>query len=191
MRQESQMRNLGGDKKHGGRVWASRYAGSTADAGGCLHRKICVMLRYRQRVGLGRRTGSSRDISAGFDKMIKSAAIHGKVLNHRESSRAERLNPDCISTFEAAHVKLAGRLYPAGSMRNAIDHKGTHPANPFPAIGVERYRFLVPNDQSLVHDIEHLQKGCFLWDFIRLVIDERTGRFGVLLAPDFQRKVHL
>src|SRR6516162_9616403 len=134
MRQESQMRNLGGDKKHGGRVWASCHAGATADAGGCLHRKICVMLRYRQRVGLGRRTGSSRDISAGFDKMIKSAAIHGKVLNYRESARPERFNPDRVPAFELPHVKLAGGPCLARSMRNAVDDKGTHPANPFPAI---------------------------------------------------------
>src|SRR5215471_3835286 len=169
LRQEPQVGSLGGYKKHSGRVWASCHASAAADTSGCFHGKIRIMLGNWQRVGLGRRTGSSRDITTGFNDVVESAAIHREVLDYRESSRPERLNPDCISTFEPAHVKLAGRLHPARSMRNAVDHKGTHPANPFPAIRVERYWLFVTSDQSFVHDIQHLQKGRSLWNIIGLV----------------------
>ena len=91
LRQEPQVGSLGGYKKHSGRVWASRHASAAPDTSGCFHGKIRIMLGNRQRVGLGRRTGSSRDITTGFNDVIESAAIHREVLDYRESSRPERL----------------------------------------------------------------------------------------------------
>src|SRR5262245_23563860 len=42
LRQEPQVGNLGGNKKHSGRVWASRHASAAADTSGCFHGKIRI-----------------------------------------------------------------------------------------------------------------------------------------------------
>jgi hypothetical protein len=159
--QKPKVRNLSCDKKHRRRVWASRHTSAAADAGGCFHRKICVRLWYRRRIGVRCRPGSRRDISTRFDNAIKSVTIHSKILAQRKCRGSERFDPDRLSASEAAHIKLAGSLCRAQSMGNTVDHEGTHSANAFSAVGVERYWLFVTKDQSFIHDIEHLQKGGF------------------------------
>ena len=92
LRQEAEMGDFGGNEQHGRRIWASRHAGTASDAGGGLHGEIRYVFRYRQSIRFRRGPGSDHDVAAGFNDLIKGAAVDHEVFNWLERCRAS--NPD-------------------------------------------------------------------------------------------------
>src|SRR5262249_35927301 len=129
LRQQSQVRDLGGDKEHRRGVWTGGDAGPTADAGRRVHRLLLRRLRDRDGVAVGRPAGVDRHEAARLNDAVESTAIDDEVLDQRKGSRSPRLDVDLVAVLESAHVDLAGGGAALGTVRPAIDDQGAGAAN--------------------------------------------------------------
>ena len=151
------MTGLRADKEHGRTIWTGGGAGSAADAGGCVHRQVGNRLRYRERIGIGSGSAALRDKSSRLDDAIERVAVHGEVAHDRKGRRAKWLDGNDVAIVKLSHVKLAGRAA-ARTMRRAVDSKAACTADSLAAIVVEGYGFDILLNETLVDDIEHLEK---------------------------------
>jgi hypothetical protein len=72
----------------------------------------------------------------------------------------------------------------------AINRKRTRPANPLPAIRVERHGFAAAANEIFVQNIEHLEKRGFSGNVADFVIGKFAAGLRVALSPDFEFEVH-
>ena len=77
-----------------------------------------------------------------------------------------------------------------GSVRFAINGQGAGAANSFTTIRIERNRFFAADRQTLVNDVQHLEKRRVRRNISRFVIEEFALGIAVLLSPDFELEVH-
>src|SRR5438105_768515 len=75
-------------------------------------------------------------------------------------------------------------------MRDAIDHHTARPTNSLAAVVIEGNRLAALDNEPLVHDVEHLQKGHVRTDVSRRVGDERSFRVRRRLPPHMKREIH-
>ena len=76
------------------------------------------------------------------------------------------------AVFKTPHVNLAGRARMIGGMRFAVDRQRASAADAFATILIKRDRLLAPGRQTLIHDVEHLQKRRIWGNVRRFVLDE-------------------
>jgi hypothetical protein len=76
-------------------------------------------------------------------------------------------------------------------MRLAVDHHATHSTNPLPAIMIEGNRILALTDQTLVENVEHLEKRHLVRDVVHLIGLKASRRIGIRLPPNLEGDVHL
>ncbi len=145
----------------------------------------------RNCVSVRRATGVYGNKPTGLNDAVERAPIHNEIFNQRKCFCAPRLNRDSLPILEMSHVKLAGSRAALAAMRDSVDDERTHTANAFAAIRVERNRLLSALDQSLVHHVEHFQKGHIFEDIRCLVSFEAPGHPGILLPPNFESQIHL
>src|SRR5205814_1526854 len=89
---------------------------------------------------------------------IQRAAIDYQIFQQRERSHSKRLDCDRRAVAKLSHVKFAHRARMIGSVRFAVDRERAGAANTFAAIRVERDWFRSACDQSLIENVEHLEK---------------------------------
>ena len=120
--------------------------------------------------GILSRTGIDGDESTCLKYLVKSAAVHHKVLDDRETGASPRLDGDSVAVLELTHVKLAGSNLTVRSVRMAVDIERAHTAYTLAAVVIEGYRtgilatlvysnrVIALTYQLIVEDIEHLEK---------------------------------
>ena len=122
--------------------------------------------------------------------MIERASVNRKIADYRKRGRPERLDRDVFTVLELAHVELARGGTPLFAVRDTVDGEAARAANTFPAIAFERDGFLTLADQSLVDDIEHLEKRRVL-AYTNEVRLERARPPITILAPDLEREIQV
>jgi hypothetical protein len=95
-----------------------------------------------------------------------------------------------VAVLELPHVELADGGPLEAAVRDAVDHRGAHAADPLAAVVVERDGLLPLADQVLVDDVEHLEEGMVGGDVPRDVGLEPSGVARVPLPPHDQLQVH-
>ena len=73
------MGDFGGDKEHGGGVFASGDAGAAADALGGVHGFFAVGFGNGKGVCVWGTAGADGNVAAGLDNSIQRRAIHDQV----------------------------------------------------------------------------------------------------------------
>src|SRR5581483_8732569 len=137
LREQVEMRSLGGDKKHGRGILAHRDAGAASNASGRIHRAVGNRFPNRQRIAVRGSPGVDRNESARLDDTIEGVAVSDQVFDNREGFGAPGLNRDGLAILEMAHVQLTGGRSLMSAMRNPVNNQGTHPANPLAAIRIK------------------------------------------------------
>src|SRR5258705_11949353 len=173
------MRVLRSREKHGRSIWTRRGARATPDTSCRFHRQIGIMLGNQDRVRFWRGACARGNESTGLHNAIQRAAIDHQIFHERERSYAKRLNYDRRAVAKLSHIKLAHSARMIGSMWFAVNRQRASAANTFAAIRVERDRFLSAFHQSLIENVEHLQKRGVRRNIAHFVIDEFTWRFWV------------
>ncbi len=88
LRQQAEVRDLGGDEEHRRAVRAGGDAGAAADALGGVHRELGDLASaIGTAFAVGRAAGAHRDEAAGLDDAVEGAAIDHQVLDDRERAR--------------------------------------------------------------------------------------------------------
>ena len=89
-----------------------------------------------------------------------------------------------MTVFKMAHVELAGGGLLLEAVRNAVNGKGTHPANAFTAIVVKCQGFLSLCHEILAEEVEHFEKRGVLGNVVELVILEAALIKSAFLTPN-------
>lgn len=184
--QEGELGDLGPGKEHGRTVGATGHAGPAADTGGRIHGQFRLVRGDGNGVAVRGAPGVDRNIAAGLDNPVQTAAIHDQVLPDGKGPGAEGFDYQGVAVAEVAHVELAEGGPGLRAMGDSVDHGPAHPADPFPAVMVKGHRIPSFPGQVLVEDIEHLQERHVRGDVVQGVLFKGAGGVGVALAPDFQ-----
>ena len=123
LRQQAEVRDLGAGEQRGRGVRAGRDTRAAADAGRRVHGAVGVFLADEDVVAVDGAAGRNRDVAAGRDDAVESAAVHHKILQDRERPRAPRLQVEFVAVLEVPHVKLAHRGAWQRAVRDAVDHE--------------------------------------------------------------------
>ena len=153
-----EVRGLCADEKHGAGILTGRYACSASDAGSRIKSSIGVVLGDRGSIGIRSRTGAHGNETTGLNDAVEGAAVDHEVPQDRESLCSKGFDPDRIAVPEVAHVKLASSRCPLRSMRDAVDCEGAHATDSFPAVMVKVDRISTLTDDTLIDDVQHLEK---------------------------------
>ena len=188
LRQQIEVRSLGGGEEHGGAVFAAGHASAATDACGCVESGIRRLLAHGHIVGVRRRAGTNIHKAAGGDDLVQSRAIDNEIAQQRESLGAERFNPDRVAILELAHVQLAGRHLLA-AVGHTVDGERAHTADALAAVVVEMDGLLAFVDEFFIHDIEHLEERSFVRDVLCLVGFDAALGLSIFLPPDLERKI--
>jgi hypothetical protein len=191
LRQQVQVRRLGRREQLRRAVRAAGHAGTAADAGGCVHRAVGVVLRHGDRVGVRRGARRRGDVPAGLDDAVEGRAVDDEVLDQREGRRPERLDDDLLAVGEAPQMQLAGRRAALGAMGLPVDHDPAGPADALAAIALESDRLGALGDQALVEQVQQLDERHLVVGAVDLVVRERARRIRAGLTPDLQLQPHL
>jgi hypothetical protein len=81
-------------------------------------------------------------------------------------------------------MQLARRCRPLRTMRATVDHQRTRATNSFATIVIKNNCLFAFEDQALVQLIEHLEKRCFVTDFVDRKRLEVTFGLGAGLTPN-------
>ncbi len=87
-------------------------------------------------------------------------------------------------------MELAGCGPTLGTVSGPVDHETTGPADSLTAIVIERHRLLALANESLVQEVEHLQKGHVLGHLVQLIADKTAFVLGAPLSPDIESELH-
>jgi hypothetical protein len=184
LRHEPEVRDLGGDEEHGGRVLAGSDAGTAADALRGVHREVRIDLRHRHRIRVRRRTGARRDVAARLLDLVERRTIRHQIAHHRERVGAEGFDRDDRAVRKAAQVRLAAGHALVRTVRLAVDDQRARAANALAAVVGEGNR-LVPGDrEAVVYHVEQLEERHVRTHVLRGVIDEAAGLVRASLTPD-------
>src|SRR2546422_483388 len=81
-------------------------------------------------------------------------------------------------------------LFRSRPVRAAVDHHAAHPADPLPAVVVERDRLVLAREQLLVEHVQHLEERHVGTHVRHRVPDEASRESRPALPPDVEREVH-
>lgn len=192
LRKQGKLAYLGADEEHGGTVLTSGNAGTAADASGAVHSLVCILLGNKDGIGVLRRTGAYRYITACSLDFIKGGTIYHAVLDNGESGGTPRFDRNHVAVIEAAHIELAGSGTRFGlAVRRTVNIERTHTADAFAAVVVEDERFLAVFNQFLIEDIEHLKERSVIGDVVHLARIEVTRILRTILLPVLYCKAYV
>ena len=160
-------------------------------------------MRDEDVVGILGAAGADGNESASLQNLIKCAAVHHQVLDHREGLAAPGFHRNGGAILEVTHKQLAGSHVIVRTVGTAIDIQATCTADTFTAIVVERHgtgtlaaalygNGIVPfANQLLVQDVQHLEERSVLFDSGDVIGLKMTLLLGVLLTPYLQIEFHI
>ena len=96
-----------------------------------------------------------------------------------------------VAVLELPHVQLARRGGRLGAVSLTVNHQTTHTANPFAAVVVEGDRLLAIVEQTLVHDVQHLEERHVRRDALGFVFLEPAVVLRATLPPYVQHEIHI
>ena len=169
MRKESEVGDLGGHKKHCGSVPAGGHTGSAADAVSRIKCLFGIVLPDWHRIGIRSLTGVHRNKSPRLNDFVKTRPIRDQILDHREGLCPPWLHRQRLPILKRAEIDLTSRGSLVGSVRFAIDGHRTGTANPLSAVMIKSDRLFSVLRQSIIHHIQHLQKGHVRIQAVRLM----------------------
>ncbi len=184
LREAVHVGDFGGGKEHRGSVGTGGDAGATTDTGGGIHRGVGGLFWNGNGVGIDGATGAGGDEAAGLDDAVEGTAIDDEVFDDGQGLGAPGLDGDGLAVFEMAHVELAGGGLLLGTVGDAVDGEGAHPADAFAAIVIKGEGFLSLCYEVLTEEVEHFEKGGILGDVVELVIFEAALVEGAFLTPN-------
>src|SRR5438876_5148206 len=152
------MTDLRRSEKRGRCVGTSGHARAAADARRSVHRVVYAFFGNQNGIRILGTTGRSADESSGLNDPVEGGAIDCQILDHWKRASTPGLDVDRIAVLEAAHMELAGCGSFYGTMCHAVDHQPARAAYPLSAIMIECNRYSAVIGESLVHDVEHLEK---------------------------------
>src|SRR5712692_389012 len=122
LRQQSEVRDLGGGEELRGAVGTLRDTRAALDALRGVHGALLHRFGDEDVVGLGRASGVDGDEAAGLDDGVEGAAVDDEVLDDRKGASAPRLDANDVAVLEVAHVQLAGGGPAERTVCRPVDH---------------------------------------------------------------------
>lgn len=177
------MGDLGGGKEHRRSVGTGGDAGPATDTCGGVHGGVGGLLGDGNGVGIDRAASTGGDKAAGLNDAVERRTIDDEVFNDGKGFGTPGLDGDGLTVFKVAHMELAGGGFFFGTVWDAVDGKGAHPADAFAAIVIKSEGFLAFGDEVLAEEVEHFEEGRILGDFIELIFLEAALIERALLAP--------